>query len=273
MIYDCFTFRDEFDMLEIRFKILDKVVDKFVICEADRTFTNESKPFNFQLNQDRFKQWEDKIIYLPVELDDGGLDFSVKDTKYNPYSAAWMLEGQQRSGLILGLSEAKKDDVIMLGDVDEIPHPKSVKHYSNPTTCVNDFFYYYVNNKSMGPQDAQWLGTCFVPFNRLNEFPHFEKMRGSRERFNLIKSGWHLSYMGGKEMIQNKIKTISHTEYNNENYYNDKHIDECLLNGKDVFKRDTMNFKLINPTEYYPDYIIDIFKDYKGFIYDSQGIN
>tara|TARA_B110000305_G_scaffold127224_1_gene142451 strand:+ start:240 stop:605 length:366 start_codon:yes stop_codon:yes gene_type:complete len=121
----------------------------------------------------------------------------------------------------------------------------------------------------MGPQDAQWLGTCFVPFNRLNEFPHFEKMRGSRERFTLIKSGWHLSYMGGKEMIQNKIKTISHTEYNNENYYNDKHIDECLLNGKDVFKRDTMNFKLINPTEYYPDYIIDIFKGYPGFIYET----
>ena len=40
MIYDCFTFRDEFDMLEIRLRILDRVVDKFVICEADRTFTN-----------------------------------------------------------------------------------------------------------------------------------------------------------------------------------------------------------------------------------------
>ena len=108
MIYDCFTFRDEFDMLEIRLRILDKVVDKFVICEADRTFTNQPKPFNFQEHQNRFKQWEDKIIYLPVELDDDGLDFSIKDTKYNPYSAAWMLEGQQRSGLILGLSEAKE---------------------------------------------------------------------------------------------------------------------------------------------------------------------
>lgn len=273
MIYDCFTFRDEFDMLEIRLRILDQVVDKFVICEADRTFTNQPKPYNFLEHQDRFKQWEDKIIYLPVELNDEGLDFSKKDTEYNPYSAAWMLEGQQRSGLILGLSEAKKDDVIMLGDVDEIPHPESVKHYSNPTTCVNDFFYYYVNNKSMGPQDAQWLGTCFVPFNRLNEFPHFEKMRGSREKFNLIKSGWHLSYMGGKEMIQNKIKTISHTEYNSEDYYNDKHIDECLQTGKDVFKRDTMNFQLINLQDYYPDYIIDIFKEYKGFIYDSQRTN
>ena len=76
MIYDCFTFRDEFDMLEIRLRILDRVVDKFVICEADRTFTNQPKPYNFLANKDRFKQWEDKIIYLPVELNDEGLDFS-----------------------------------------------------------------------------------------------------------------------------------------------------------------------------------------------------
>lgn len=273
MIYDCFTFRDEFDMLEIRLRILDRVVDKFVICEADRTFTNQPKPYNLLANKDRFKQWEDKIIYLPVELNDEGLDFSKKDTKYNPYSAAWQLEYQQRSGLILGLSEAKDGDVIMLGDVDEIPHPDSVRHYDSPVTCINDFFYYYINNKSMGPQDAQWPGTCFLPYNRLDEFANLEKVRGSRNKFNLIKSGWHLSYMGGKEMIQKKIKTISHTEYNSEDYYNDKHIDECLQTGKDVFKRNTMNFQLINPKDYYPDYIIDIFKEYKGFIYDSQRTN
>ena len=51
MIYDCFTFRDEFDMLEIRLRILDRVVDKFVICEADRTFTNQPKPYNFLANK------------------------------------------------------------------------------------------------------------------------------------------------------------------------------------------------------------------------------
>ena len=126
MIYDCFTFRDEFDMLEIRLRILDRVVDKFVICEANKTFTNQSKPYNFLKNKERFKQWEDKIIYLPVELDSTGLDFSKKDTEYNPYSAAWQLEYQQRSGLILGLGEAKEGDIIMLGDVDEIPYPNSM---------------------------------------------------------------------------------------------------------------------------------------------------
>lgn len=269
MIYDCFTFRDEFDMLELRLKILDSVVDKFVICEADRTFTNQPKPYNFLENQHRFTQWLDKIIYLPVELDDTGLDFSKKDTEYNPYSAAWMLEGQQRSGLILGLFDATEEDVIMLGDVDEIPYPSSVQHYNSPTVCVNDFFYYYVNNKSIGPQDAQWLGTCFIPYKNLNEFANFEKVRGSRNMFNPIKSGWHLSYMGGKEMIQKKIKTISHTEYNNENYYNDEHINECLQTGKDIFKRNTMNFQIVNINQYYPSEVIDIINQYPQFIYGT----
>lgn len=37
MIYDCFTFFNELDLLEIRLNILSSVVDKFVLVEADKT--------------------------------------------------------------------------------------------------------------------------------------------------------------------------------------------------------------------------------------------
>jgi len=273
MIYDCFTFRDELDMLELRLKILDPVVDKFVICEADKTFTNQSKPYNFLDQKDRFKRWIDKIIYLPVELDSEGLDFSKKDTEYNPYSAAWMLEMQQRSGLILGLDNATDEDTIMLGDVDEIPYPQDVKHVNTPTVCVNKFFYYYINNLSVGPRDRNWLGTALLPYTHLKNFANLEKVRGNRNYFQPIQSGWHLSFMGGKELIKRKIQTISHTEYNNEKYYNDKNIDECLLLGKDVFQREGMNFQIVNPSSFYPEYVLEIFKDYPSWIYDTKRFN
>jgi beta-1,4-mannosyl-glycoprotein beta-1,4-N-acetylglucosaminyltransferase len=273
MIYDCFTFRDEFDVLELRLKILDSVVDKFVICEADRTFTNQPKPYNFLNQKDRFKQWEDKIIYLPVELDPEGLDFSKKDTEYSPYSAAWMLEMQQRSGLILGLQDAQADDVIMMGDVDEIPNPDSVKHVTTPTVCVMQMFYYYINNRSNGLQDAHWFGTVLVPFKYLADYANLEKVRGQRVFFHKIASGWHLSFMGGKELIKRKIQTISHTEYNSEEYYNDKHIDECLASGKDIFKREGTSFEIVDPKQYYPEHILEIFKSYPSWIYDSKRFN
>lgn len=269
MIYDCFTFRDEFDMLELRLKILDSVVDKFVICEANKTFTNQPKPYNFLEQQDRFKQWENKIIYLPIELDDTGLDFSKKDTKYTPTSAAWVFESQQRSALIYGLQDATNQDVILLGDIDEIPNPKDVGYVQVPVICGMDFFYYYINNRSCGKLDSIWPGTSIVPYIYLSEFRNLEHVRGQRSNFRRMRSGWHLSFMGGKELIKRKIQTISHTEYNSEKYYNDKHIDECLLSGKDIFKREGMEFELISLPRYYPDYILEIFKDYPGWVYGS----
>ncbi len=38
MIYDCFAFFNEMDLLEIRLNTLNDVVDRFVLVEATRTF-------------------------------------------------------------------------------------------------------------------------------------------------------------------------------------------------------------------------------------------
>ena len=41
MIYDCFTFFNELDLLDIRLNILNDYVDKFVIVESTKTFTGK----------------------------------------------------------------------------------------------------------------------------------------------------------------------------------------------------------------------------------------
>jgi beta-1,4-mannosyl-glycoprotein beta-1,4-N-acetylglucosaminyltransferase len=40
-IYDCFTYFNEDLILDLRFNILDKYVDYFVIVEANKTHSNE----------------------------------------------------------------------------------------------------------------------------------------------------------------------------------------------------------------------------------------
>ena len=67
-VYDCFTFYNEFELLELRLKSLWDVVDCFVIVEADKTFTNKPKPFYFWERQDDFKEFFPKIRHLPVEM-------------------------------------------------------------------------------------------------------------------------------------------------------------------------------------------------------------
>ncbi len=43
-IYDCFTFYNELDLLELRLQELYDHVNYFVLVEGNRTFQNNSKP-------------------------------------------------------------------------------------------------------------------------------------------------------------------------------------------------------------------------------------
>lgn len=268
-IYDCVIIRDELDILELRLKILNDKVDKFVICEADKTFTNISKPYTFLENFSRFEKWQDKIIYLPIELDDSGLNFSKKDTEFNPKSAAWQFEYQQRNALIYGLENIDSDDIIMLGDVDEIPNPENIKDIQNPTSCVMSFYYYFINNKSIGPQDKIWRGTTILKGSHLKQFPSIQYIRENAWSFSQVIGGWHWSYLGGKEVIKNKIQSFSHTEYNNESFYNDNHIEYCLNHGKDIFNRSSMNFQIIDIYHEYPSEILKILQEYPKFLHNN----
>ena len=45
MVYDCFQFFNELDILKLRMHVLNDVVDKFVISEATVTFSGEKKCF------------------------------------------------------------------------------------------------------------------------------------------------------------------------------------------------------------------------------------
>ena len=279
MIYDCLTLRDELDMLEIRFKILDQYVDKFVICEADKTHTNLDKEYSFEVNKKKFEKWEDKIIYIPIQLDDSGLDFSKKDSRYDPTSAAWQFENQQRNALSKGLVNIKDEDRIVLGDVDEIPDFDSLKYaflnrsweeIEDPMCLLQNFYYYYFNNRSVGPRDAIWKGSVICSgkfFKRTTP----QGLRNNRTDFRKINNGgWHWSFIGGKEMIKRKIQTIAHTEFNEPQYCSDENIDKCLEQGKDLFNRKDMNFSMVDMEEEYPEKVLKILDKYQKFIYTKR---
>lgn len=82
-VFDCFPFFNELDLLELRMRMLDDVVDYFVLAEADRTYSNQPKPLIFAENRDRFDRWKDRIIYVQAELDPTGLDFS-RPARWDP---------------------------------------------------------------------------------------------------------------------------------------------------------------------------------------------
>ena len=54
MVYDCFQFFNELDILKIRLNVLSPVVDKFVISEATETFSGLKKPLYYEENKELF---------------------------------------------------------------------------------------------------------------------------------------------------------------------------------------------------------------------------
>eukprot|EP01035_Chromulina_nebulosa_P023385 gene23385-30306_t len=73
LLFDVFLFNSEWDILEIRLHELSKVVDRFVILEAECTFSGGWKPLTFQKIlsgnhslYSRYRRFEQKIfIYSP----------------------------------------------------------------------------------------------------------------------------------------------------------------------------------------------------------------
>ena len=59
-VYDCITYLNEEELLELRLNILNKYVDFFVICEAREDHRGNSKKLNFNIN--KFS----KFIYIKI---------------------------------------------------------------------------------------------------------------------------------------------------------------------------------------------------------------
>src|SRR5271156_187621 len=127
MIYDCFTFFNELELLELRLNELAGVVVKFVLVEATKTFSNKPKPLHFQENRARFAAFENKIIHVVVE--------DAPDT-----SDAWVIERFQRNAIERGLRGCKPDDWVLVSDLDEIPRATVVDKMSREIQFHDNLF-------------------------------------------------------------------------------------------------------------------------------------
>ncbi|WP_124020618.1 hypothetical protein [Flavobacterium aquariorum] len=268
MVYDCFIFFNELDLLEIRLNELNDVVDKFVLVEADRTFQNSSKPFIFEENKERFSGFLDKIIHVKISK------YPLFVPIFNPFSP-WKIEFFQRNSIVKGLVDCKPDDIILISDVDEIPDASVIKKYIHQGInkiygLKMDMFMYFLNNKLVFDSgsnmtkeesiDGIWHCTAMVPYRLFKKKPFKIRktiMRTKRrgEVYEIIpNAGWHFTYVGGVKKIIQKLEAFSHSEYNLAEYKDEKSIIELINTGKDLFGRE-MEFEVISKDSNLPKYL------------------
>ena len=270
-IFDCFTFFNELDLLEFRLKLLGDLVDHFVIAESNLTHSGQSKPFFFEENKSRFEPWKEKIIYFPIIQSAAGLDFSKNETTYNPLSASWKLENEQRNALAGSNTTISDDDLVLLSDVDEIPDPaliKKLKPGDDPLALSQLFHYYFLNCQNTG-QERWWKGTIASSGKQFHEITP-QGLRDKRNDYRSIKkAGWHFSYLGGLEKIKTKIRSFAHTEFNKEEFLNDENIVNAMEEGKDIFNRPGVSYRFVSLLDY-PAYLRKIMLQYPGLIYEKR---
>ncbi len=275
-IIDCFTFFSiaELDLLEIRLRYLSPVVDLFVICESDHTHAGNPKPYILQENWERFKPFHDKIIYLQIEQSTEGLTFDKNLTKYTDTDGAWVLEQQQRQALALINDQVDDYDVVLVGDLDEIPMRHRLKNTKEkyilpPRTIPMNFYAYYLNNRNVEGPDVIWAGTVISRGIIFKEYGP-QGLRDRRNEFmpsvtqGFQAHGNHFSYMGGLEAIKNKIRSFAHTEFSHV-ADNDESILRAIEAGEDVLGRPGVKYQLQH-REFFQKDLSDIILDYPHLI-------
>ncbi|MBE8955431.1 MAG: hypothetical protein SR2Q5_07205 [Quinella sp. 2Q5] len=259
-IYDCFTFFNELELLELRLETFYDIVDCFVIVEADRTHADVPKPFNFYEHVADFRKYLPKIHY-------------IMDRSRVPYRGVgdWSLENHQRNNIIKGLEDAEPDDLIMVGDVDEFPDPATLKtlreSFTDPNKFV-DFIAFYdttpytkgklvpfhsgmrINNfLDLSPVGCQqnfhcyyfdwvcrhlpWSGTVIGKFKFMKKPQAFRNARESLPR--IVKGGWHFSNMGGiDKVLQKMAAAVECVELSAKDakYLDRDYVEQAMANGK-----------------------------------------
>ena len=70
MLIDSFLFFNETELVELRIKYLEKIVDCFVVVEANITHQGKKKEWNFsKLLNGSLKEFSNKIRYHQLKID------------------------------------------------------------------------------------------------------------------------------------------------------------------------------------------------------------
>lgn len=261
-LIDCFSYNGEKEILDIRLNVLYPYVDKFVIVEFDETFSGKKKSQHFLKDwNNEWLKFRNKIDYTFISKKVYTQYEELADTSPNvPQGgpAHWKQEFCQKESIGYALEGLNDDDVVFVGDVDEIWNPTRLKDIlAYPAKLKLKVYSYYLNNRS----NEQFWGTIVCQYRdikdrclnhlRTNMLPKTDK-----------EFGWHFTSMGGHKAVEKKL-TDSYTE---DSYASPQVIDnlkENIDNNRDFLFR---NFEYKIDESEWPDYLKENKDKYKSLL-------
>ena len=192
-IYDCFTYYNEEDIIQIRFEELSDVVDYFVVVESSQTFTGKAKPFYFDELPDWVDKWKEKIIRIKIDFPDD-------------IQTPWEREFYQRNAIAQIIDRLDDSDVVLISDADEIVKSSLLKKITEHTIPARiDVKQYFWNFNWQVPAhcDQGARPVVCAKYNLKKNTP--QELRGMSLPV-IPDGGWHFSFFGESDKIKNKIE-------------------------------------------------------------------
>jgi beta-1,4-mannosyl-glycoprotein beta-1,4-N-acetylglucosaminyltransferase len=213
MLFDCFLYFDEKELLELRINILKDIVDGFIITDGNRTFKGDPKPFTCVETLKELGISDENIQVLHVEL-------PSKEEIANP----WAREYAQRDALGVGMRMCPPDSVFFFSDVDEIPRPESLLQAvdlakADSKRCVRLSMPMFYGRGDLRVRDPKGDGTkapdnwtcgTIVLHEHLEMTPSQIRMNPNDLIVGDCDAGWHFSWMGDSERMKRKVTSFSH---------------------------------------------------------------
>lgn len=240
MVIDYFLFFNEKELLELRINLLKDHVDKFVICEANKTHSGNSKSFQLSNLIDELNLPKEKIQVIELLIPDANeivveehdrLAMFPGDKDDIESILALSRERLQRNALMAILDNFQDDDFFIISDIDEIINPQYIEYAVMISKFNPNVVYKFPLMNLYGEADLRpyYLdGSPFIWRTALSVIKKTHLLKTTpqnlRAQYNLpfrIENpringaifddfGWHFSWMGGPRKILEKSLSYSH---------------------------------------------------------------
>lgn len=212
-VIDAITYHNEEDLFDLRYRMLEPYVDEFVVVESVTNFSGDPKQLNFPKIKDKYPKttyYVNKDEYTPEEI---AYAQSSNNTGGNQ---RWVHEFLQKESIQKALKHLDDEDMVFVGDVDEIWEPRLLNDYHKLRKLKLRVYTYYLNLRS----DEQFWGTIQARYKDIKG-QCLNHLRNNEEGKNTEDyCGWHFTNQGGMIAVQNKIYDQYNPEvFGNQTYY------------------------------------------------------
>lgn len=226
-VVDVCTFNGENDIWDIHYNVLKDKVDEFIVCEAPLTFSGKEKPLYFKNIKGRYP----KARYYVIDENDPALWQMARDSFNTQGAEHWKREYVQKESIKKALTHLDDDDIVFIGDVDEVREPSLTLPLAHPIRLKLRVFTYWLNNRS---SEVFW-GTLVGYWKHIkNEC--LNHLRSDTYIRGVENYGWHFTSMGGYEEVKRKLSD----SYTRESYWTEEvesNLEANLTQGKDFLGR------------------------------------